>query len=101
MRKNTICRIVDIPQVPAKARNARIVYINPRHWQLTAQEYAESLVEHLRALAAEKLPDKQRILLSESNPMISPELCGITYVWAPYRPKILWLRKRKMKLSFR
>ena len=62
--------VVDIPQVPAKARNARIVYINPRHWQLTAQEYAESLVEHVRALAAEKLPDKQRILLSEPNPMI-------------------------------
>ena len=62
--------VVNIPQVPAKARNARIVYINPRHWQLTAQEYAESLVEHLRALAAEKLPDKQRILLSEPNPMI-------------------------------
>lgn len=61
---------IDIPQAPAGARNPRIVYINPRNHRLTAQDYAENLAKHLRALTPKNPTERRRILLSEPNSMI-------------------------------
>ncbi|SIL73120.1 ABC transporter [Mycobacteroides abscessus subsp. abscessus] len=53
-------------QLRLTAETRRVVYINPRSVGLTAQEYAETLVEYLRVNS----DNREEILLSEPNPMI-------------------------------
>lgn len=62
---------VPVPVAPAGASNPRIVYVNPRDYNLTAQDYAEALARTLRR-GGEDLKDAsgRRVLLSEPNPMI-------------------------------
>ena len=62
---------VPVPVAPAGASNPRIVYVNPRDYNLTAQDYAEALARTLRH-GGEDLKDAtgRRVLLSEPNPMI-------------------------------
>ena len=62
---------VPVPVAPADASNPRIVYVNPRDYNLTAQDYAEALARTLRR-GGEDLKDAsgRRVLLSEPNPMI-------------------------------
>ena len=62
---------VPVPVAPAGASNQRIVYVNPRDYDLTAQDYAEALARTLRR-GGEDLKDAsgRRVLLSEPNPMI-------------------------------
>ena len=62
---------VPVPVAPTGASNLRIVYVNPRDYNLTAQDYAEALARTLRR-GGEDLKDAtgRRVLLSEPNPMI-------------------------------
>ena len=53
-------------QLRLTAETQRVVYINPRSVGLTAQEYAETLVEYLRVNSE----NREKILLSEPHPMI-------------------------------
>lgn len=73
---------VRVPAVSAKAVNQRIVYINPRAHNMTAQDYAQVLTAALRTgnsveatentalLDRTCLTQGENVLMSEPNPMI-------------------------------
>lgn len=67
---------VRVREVSAQAANQHIIYINPRAHNMTAQDYAQALTAALRTGNSVETPTphntqtEERVLLSESNPMI-------------------------------